>query len=82
VAFTPRCPWGGFLEAGAGWVFGDPTWAFPGVVCWGGSEVGFTPRCPWGGFLETGPGYLFGDPSRALPEVGWLGWVGGGSSSG
>jgi hypothetical protein len=37
---------------------------------------------PWGGFQETGPGYLFGDPPRAFPGVGWLGWVGGGSSSG
>jgi hypothetical protein len=45
------------------------------------SEVGSTPRCPWGGFLKTDPGYLSGDPPWAFPGVGWLSWVGGGSSS-
>jgi hypothetical protein len=67
---TPRCPWGGFLEAGPGYLFGDPPWAFPGVVLLGWVGGGFYAEVPLGWVSGGGPGVPFRRPALGLPWGG------------
>ena len=71
--FTPRCSWGGFLEAGAGWGFGDPTWAFPGMGLFGWVGGGFNAEVPPGWVSGDGPGVTLRRPTQGLPWVRLVG---------